>query len=259
MTKKIFILFIVSIYNCVLLCQLSCKSEELRYSENILVVLAHPDDETFISGTLAKLADRGYSVTVTFITSGDDGNDLSGRGLTGFGLAQEREKEAQISSNALGINNPPIFLNYPDSYVKDHVYEIKDALLKVFKKLKPILVIGFGPDGITDDWDHILTGVVTDHVFDITNSGKLLLHMAVSQKAKNIFQTRAPVANNAVDLRVDVSNYEKERINSIDAHRTQFPYFFRTKWKKSMHDVSVEEFIIARNRDAQQLIQDCFF
>ena len=50
---------------CVLPGQFSCQSDEIKYNDNILVFVAHPDDETLISGTLAKLVTRGYAVTVT--------------------------------------------------------------------------------------------------------------------------------------------------------------------------------------------------
>jgi LmbE family N-acetylglucosaminyl deacetylase len=51
----------------------SCQSDAIKFHDNILVVVKHPDDETLIIGTLAKLVARGYPVTVTYVTSGDDG------------------------------------------------------------------------------------------------------------------------------------------------------------------------------------------
>jgi len=244
---------------CALLVQYHCKSNELKLQDNILVVLAHPDDETLISGTLSKLAARGYSVTIAFATSGDDGEDVSGRGLSGTDLGKEREREAHRSLRGLGINNAPLFLEFPDSHVKEHVYELKDALLDVFDDVDPVVVITFGPDGITDDWDHALTGIVTDHVFDITESGKLLLHMAISENAKKIFPVRATVHDNAINFRVDVLAYALERIKSNDAHRTQFSQGFRVRWRSLVHEISTEEFIIARDRGEAELIQNCFF
>ena len=211
------------------------------------------------SGTLAKLVDRGYSVTVAFATSGDDGQDVSGQGLSGADLARKREQEARKSLKSLGIPHPPIFLKVPDSHVKEHVAELHDALLDVFKKVEPVVVITFGPDGITDDWDHKMTGFVTDHLFDITDSGKLLLHMAISRKAKKMFPIRAPVADSAINMRVDVSAYTQERIHSNDAHRTQFSQGFRARWRSLIHEISTEEFIIARNRSGDELMRDCFF
>lgn len=257
--KNQWINFLISILLFVLLKQFSCKSDEIISNNNILIVVAHPDDETIASGTIAKLIDRGYSVSVTYTTSGDDGQDVSGQGLSGAALAKEREEEARKSLKGLGVGNPPIFLKFPDSHVNEHIYELKDALLEVFNKVNPVVVISFGPDGITDDWDHMMTGFVTDQVFDITDSGKLLLHMAISQKANKKFRMRAPVANSAINLKVDVSAYAQARINSVNAHRTQFPHTVRERWNSIVHEVSSEEFISARNRGGEELIQKCFY
>lgn len=251
--------FSISILLFVLLIQFSCKSDEIISNDSVLIVVAHPDDEIIASGTLAKLVDRGYSVSITYTTSGDDGQDVSGQGLSGAALAKEREEEARKSLKGLGVSNPPIFLKFPDSHVSEYVDELKDALFEVFKKVNPVVVISFGPDGITDDWDHIMTGFVTDQIFDITDSGKLLLHMAISQKANDKFRMRVPVANSAINLRVDVSAYAQARINSGDAHRTQFPHRVRERWNSIVHEVPTEEFIIARNRGGEELVLKCFY
>jgi LmbE family N-acetylglucosaminyl deacetylase len=221
--------------------------------------MAHPDDETLISGTLAKLTARGYPVTVAFVTSGDDGHDVSGQNLSGAALGRTREQEASQSLRSMGIQQPPVFLQFPDSHVKEHFYDLSRALGKLFKQVNPVVVISFGPDGITDDWDHIMTGLVTDHVFDITDSGKLLLHMAISDKTSSKFPIRAPVADKAINLRIDVSDYAPARISSTDAHRTQFPSIYRQRWKSYVFNMPSEEFIIARNRAGEQLIRDCFY
>lgn len=114
---------------------------------------------------------------------------------------------------------------------------MKTALLEVFRELNPVVVISFDPEGITDDWDHIMTSFVTDYVFDRMASGRLLLHMAVSNKARMAFPIRAPVQDTAIYLRVDVSAFTQARIGANDAHRTQFPSPFRDRWKRFVQEV----------------------
>jgi LmbE family N-acetylglucosaminyl deacetylase len=71
--------------------------------------MAHPDDETLISGSLAKPVDRGYDVIIIFVTSGDDGHDVSGQNLSGLQLAEIREQEADKSLQAIDKLHPPVF------------------------------------------------------------------------------------------------------------------------------------------------------
>lgn len=238
----------------------TCKSEVnfTKTDEQICVVLAHPDDETIISGTLAKLKSKGYNITVVYATSGDDGPDETGQGLHGDALAGVREKEAQTALQALGIINPPIFLKFPDSYVPNHTEEIQHALYNLFNKIKPIVVISFGPDGITDDWDHKMTGFATDFAFDLTDSGKLLLHMAITESMIPISAFSVYVSEHAVNLPVNVSDYNDERLKAFNAHHTQFPKRARIAYKGLVHARRIEEFIIARNRDADSLMHNCF-
>ncbi len=239
----------------------SCKSDESDTNAclyNILAILAHPDDETLISGTLAKLAAKGCDVTVVYVTSGDDGPDMTGRNLHGTALGKIREQEARKSMDYIGIENPPLFLKLPDSFVSAHIDELVAALAEVFVNAKPDVVITFGPDGITGDHDHITTGFVTDYVFDSTRIGTVLLHMAVSQNLKYVIPARVPVTYKTIDLEVDVSAYRKARARSVDAHRTQFRKMYGLIWRRYVHRVPIEEFIIARNKGEEKAFLECF-
>ena len=237
-----------------------CKSKVPvdEIGEKICVVLAHPDDETIISGTLALLSVKGCDIKVVYVTSGDDGPDETGQGLHGESLAQTREQEAQAALQAIGIQQRPIFLKYPDSHVPDHVDEIKHALYNLLNEIKPVVVISFGPDGITGDWDHTMTGLATDFAFDLTDSGKLLLHMAHTKSMIPISATSVDVSEYAVDLRVNVSDYTDARVQAFGAHHTQFPKRARIAYKVLVHTRRTEEFIISRNRNANDLLHKCF-
>ncbi|MGD2035893.1 MAG: PIG-L deacetylase family protein [Bacteroidales bacterium] len=236
----------------------SCETEVLKKTdEKILAVLAHPDDETLISGTLSKLAAKGCQITIVYATSGDDGPDFSGRKLYGTDLAREREYEAKKSLDGLGIKNPPVFLKFPDSHLKEHQKEFEDTLLSIFKNTEPDAVISFGPDGITHDPDHIVTGYVTEYVFYASASGKLLLQMALSEYPGRLLLGRKPFQDITIDLKVDVSDYRKERVNSIKAHRTQFKKIYRLVYKRYVRRVPYEEFVIADNRDGDVVMKNC--
>jgi len=60
------------------------------------------------------------------------------------------------------------------------------------------------------------------------------------------------------DLPVDVSDFTDERMEAFYAHHTQFPKRARVAYNVLVHARSTEEFIIARNRNAEFLLQKCF-
>jgi len=255
-SKKQIYIFVL----CIIPILFACNSEENTetINENICVVLAHPDDETIISGTLAKLAAKGCDITVVYVTSGDDGPDMTGQGLHGEALGQVREQEAKIALTAIGIQKPAVFLKFPDSHVPTYTEEIQQALRKLFNEIKPAVVITFGPDGITDDWDHKMSGLATDFAFDQTDSGKLLLHMAHTKSMIPIAESGVDVSDYAVDLIVDVSDFTDERVEAFDANHTQFPKRARVAYNVLVHARETEEFIIARNRDEDGLKHKMF-
>jgi LmbE family N-acetylglucosaminyl deacetylase len=224
----------------------------------VLIVLAHPDDETIISGTLAMLASKGCDIQVVYVTSGDDGPDETGQSLHGARLAEVREQEAQVALQAIGIQQLPIFLRYPDSHVSDHVEELQPDLSKLLSDIEPEVVIGFGPDGISGDQDHIMSGLATDFAFDLSDAGKLLLHMAHTKSLLPISGSDVDVSEHAVNLRVNVSDYTDARVKAFGAHHTQFPENARNAYKFLVYARRTEEFVIARNRNADAWLYDYF-
>ncbi len=233
-----------------------CGPEENRASKHITggmvcAVLAHPDDETMISGTLSMLVEKGFDITVVYATSGDDGPDETGRGLYGKALAEVREQEAVQALRAIGIKNLPVFLRYPDGHVHEHTGSLEQKVYHLFEQISPRLVISFGPDGITGGRDHQYTGYATDRAFDLSDSGSLLLHMAITKPLAPFYANGVPVPKDAVDVIVKVSKYNKKRIQVVESHPTQFNNRVRSSYKVLVQTMRKEKFIVAASRDGE--------
>ncbi len=80
--------------------------------QNILVILAHPDDPEFFCGaTTARWLQAGHHVSYCVITCGDKGTkDLS---LGTEELCAIRQREQRAAAKVLGVKEVR-FLNYPD-------------------------------------------------------------------------------------------------------------------------------------------------
>jgi LmbE family N-acetylglucosaminyl deacetylase len=80
----------------------------MNKNENILVVCAHPDDETLgLGGTLALQALEGKKIFVLIFTDGQFGRDKSSKGI------RQRQEQARKACSILGIERVE-FLNYED-------------------------------------------------------------------------------------------------------------------------------------------------
>jgi hypothetical protein len=76
-----------------------------RFKADILLVVAHPDDETEVTGYLARaIFDEHKRVAVIFGTRGDGGGNAAGEEQAAA-LGAEREIEARQALNVLGITN----------------------------------------------------------------------------------------------------------------------------------------------------------
>jgi len=83
----------------------------------ILAIAAHPDDiESWCAGTLARTVDRGATVRLLLVTSGDKG--ASDPDVSASDVARVREAEAVEAARRLGLSEVA-FLRHPDGDVED--------------------------------------------------------------------------------------------------------------------------------------------
>lgn len=79
---------------------------------DLLVVTAHPDDESMMAATMARYADEGRIVSLVVCTHGEGGGNSTGK-ESGVALGIVREAELRHCLNLLGTRTL-YFLNQPD-------------------------------------------------------------------------------------------------------------------------------------------------
>ncbi len=122
----------------------------------ILVVYAHPDDESFgPAAILAKYAREGAKVYGLIATRGEHGNtDLQPR-PTPRELGQLRERDLRNAAAIIGFTHLDI-LNYEDGTLETvPTKELEEHILDAIRRYRPQVVITFGPGGITRHSDHL--------------------------------------------------------------------------------------------------------
>ncbi len=105
---------------------------------HLVLMGAHPDDETFASGTIAKYVDRGHRATVVHATKG-------GRGhweIPGEELRKIRTGEMTKAAKILGAE--VMFLDFEDANVPQGDV-LREAFVDVYRNLKPDIVLSFHP------------------------------------------------------------------------------------------------------------------
>ncbi len=117
----------------------------------MLGVWAHPDDEAYLSaGLMAQFVKRGGRVVIVTATRGEAGTDDPTRWPPDR-LAARRERELGASLGALGVEEFHL-LESPDGGCHD--LDHTDAIAGHIDRVRPDLIVTFGPDGLTGHTDH---------------------------------------------------------------------------------------------------------
>ena len=147
-----------------------------RFKADILLVVAHPDDEGAATPYLARaIYDEHKRVAVVFTTrGGSGGNDYSRE--HGPALADIREQEARQACAGLGITNV-WFLDGKDTASQNVLNSLAnwghganlEALVRIVRLTRPEVIISWLPGVFIGEnhGDHQASGVLATEAFDL--------------------------------------------------------------------------------------------
>lgn len=129
----------------------------------LLAITAHPDDESLgMGGTLAKSAAEGVEVSILAATRGERGRYRDGKDHPGQeALGRIREQELRAAARELGAREVA-FLDYLDADLdRADPREATGRIAAHLRRLRPHVVITFGPEGAYGHPDHIAISQLT--------------------------------------------------------------------------------------------------
>src|SRR5207253_6200241 len=118
-----------------------------RMKADVLLITAHPDDETGVSAYLAQLLDQGKRVAAVYLTHGEAGHNNMGR-ERGVSLGLAREMELRHALTQLGVQNV-WFLDGRDTPSQDvlqslghwHHGTCLEAVVRIVRLTRPCLLL----------------------------------------------------------------------------------------------------------------------
>lgn len=152
------------------------RAPDPRFKADILVVVAHPDDEVMVGAYLAReIYDHHKRVAVVFQNSGDGGNnDVGPEQATSLGYL--RSLEARRAVGSLGITNV-WFLSGHDTLSQNVLTSLEhcrhglclDQLVRIVRITRPSVILTWLPDFTTGEnhADHQASGVLATEAFDL--------------------------------------------------------------------------------------------
>jgi N-acetylglucosamine malate deacetylase 2 len=211
----------------------------------ILVIAAHPDDESvFCGGMIAKYAAEGHDVCILLTTRGEGGETGEPPLCEQSELGRFRERESQAAGAALGAREV-LFLPFCDPVGRDEnlhhidatLEEFSSAIAGVVREVQPDVVITHGSNGEYGHPQHVFTHQAVFEALrrlDPWQPREVLTWGAAypdPEKPRHINR------DDPADLVLDVTPWIDRKIAALDAHRTQHGLFFRKNPGKTIADL----------------------
>ena len=202
---------------------------EVFVTTTVLAIGAHPDDETYAAGLLAKFASEGHAVYILTTTRGEGGTAGDPPLTDRAGLPAVREEEGRAAATLLGAQSIS-FLPFVDPIpgpnrtwkaVEAPLDAFSDAIGSVITDLRPDIVITHGSDG---EYGH------PQHLYTHQAVFVALLRLRPWQPREVLtWEASFPDADperklnpsDHADLVLDVSPWFATKVAAAEAHRTQ--------------------------------------
>jgi LmbE family N-acetylglucosaminyl deacetylase len=203
----------------------------------VLVIIAHPDDEIFVSGTVCLCAEKGFSVALACASDGDAGQPALLPSNLGIRLGEIRRRELELSATVLGIAQV-IFLEQPD--VRDprasgasswDQERVTGCLARMIEQCQPQLILTHGPLG--GSGRHLAHCMVHDCVMEAAQqvmfSGSVFSFCG--QVRHSFFSWHFDQPS---DVNIDVRDFLRRRSASLGYHQSQIDYFLQPYYPASL-------------------------
>jgi LmbE family N-acetylglucosaminyl deacetylase len=152
------------------------STPDQRYKADILLVVAHPDDDTLVTSYLARAVfDQNKRAAVVYCTRGDSGTNAEGREHA-HALGLVREIEGRRAMSFFGITNV-WFLDGRDTASQNVLVSlgawpsgsVLEQMVRIFRLTQPEVVLTWLPSSVAGEnhGDHQTAGVIATEAFDM--------------------------------------------------------------------------------------------
>jgi LmbE family N-acetylglucosaminyl deacetylase len=217
-------------------------SDEQLPLHHVAIFMAHADDGEFLcAGSAAKFVAEGHKVTYVLITNSDKGSEDPA--ISAEQLAVIRQAEQRAACEILGVQDV-IFMGYPDNTLDGRDPQLRKAITRIIRQLKPSIVMCQDPSLWWREADYI------NHP-DHRNAGEAVVTAAFpSAGNRNTYpelldEGLEPVKIKEIwimgplqgDYWVDITDYLPLKLQALKAHVSQMgdwdPTEEMTKWAEA--------------------------
>ena len=200
----------------------------------LLVVIPHPDDESYaFGGTMALASAAGWRVVTQAATNGENGERHDGPAPEPVSLGNRRREELRESCRVLGAESPG-FWNLPDGSLADEGDQ-SQRIAGLIRGENADVVLALGGDGAYGHPDHLAVHRwVTTAIAGLGGLAPPLLlanfphglflpqyRLCIGMLGDPPFPPAEAIGSNDPDFRLPIASVRDQKLAAISAHRTQ--------------------------------------
>jgi LmbE family N-acetylglucosaminyl deacetylase len=203
-------------------------------SKSILLIFAHPDDESFITaGTACRYGDAGVRVALVCATLGGAGKLGEPPIATREELPAVRDRELRDACAILGIDIVGL-LGYRDRELAAAPPDaVRDQLVRAIRRERPDIVITFDPNGANVHPDHVAISRFASDAIAAASDPRWFPEAGPAHQVRRVLWTlnAATTWGSArpediatqpgVDFIIDIAPWRDRKARALRAHRSQ--------------------------------------
>jgi LmbE family N-acetylglucosaminyl deacetylase len=210
----------------------------------LLLVFAHPDDESvFAAGLASRTAADGGRVALCTATLGDQGKVGDPPVCARERLRGVRQTELMAACAELGVGTVRV-LGYPDRGLAVAPADtIRRQLVEIIRAARPHVVVTFDPNGSNLHPDHVAISRFTSDAVAAAGDARWFPELGAAHAVARLLWTlpvrpwdvmrrTEPGLEPGVDFVVDVSAFAVKKAAALRAHRTQMQSLNRIFFSK---------------------------
>src|SRR5262249_48204816 len=199
----------------------------------ILLVFAHPDDESFVAAGLSRrYADAGGQIALVTATRGEAGSCGDPPLCSPGELPGLRESELREAAAILGIGDVYL-LGYRDQHLAAApAHRVREELVRIVRRHRPHVVVTYDPHGGHGHPDHIAISRFTTDAVTAAADPRWHQTQGPAHRVPRVLWTPPVLAwddpppakmasEPGVDFVLDISAQKAAKIAALRAHRTQ--------------------------------------
>ena len=217
-------------------------------SQNILVILAHPDDpEFFCGGTLARWAQEGHRISYFLLTCGDKGRNDHNKDIPGDELCSLRHLEEQAAASVIGVNTVH-FLDRDDGTLVPDI-DLRRDVVRIIRQMKPDVLVTCDPQNLFAGYginhpDHRAAGqVVLDAVFPAAGNELFFPELLEEGHQPHMPKEIWVSLTNQPSVKIDITDTWPVKLKALKEHKSQIgdPVKFEERMRSRHTENSTDE------------------